>query len=123
MKGYGSGIIRCACSVTMAKGKNVSVYGSTPQRKRCPNCGRMLRVRLVTKVANRTPGTTAEKKRKRQDKVTGHVAVLEAENRELRTKVKELEKIIVQAKACVKEMQEEMTHRSERKHVKREKKE
>lgn len=93
MKRYGSGIIRCGCSTAMKRGKNVKINQRSPRRRVCPNCGRMLRVQLVTRVANKMPGTTAEAKRKRQTKLNVHVRVLEAENRALRTKVIELEKI------------------------------
>lgn len=115
MKGYGSGIIRCGCSTAMARGKNVKINARSPRRQVCPNCQRMLRVKLITKAVNRTPGTTATQKQKRRDKVSGHVAVLEAENRELRAKVKKLEQEIALAATCVKEMQEERTHRPRKK--------
>lgn len=69
MKNYGSGIIRCGCSAAMKRGKNVKVSRDSPRRRACPNCKRMLRIHLVTKAVNRTPGTTAIAKRKHQDKV------------------------------------------------------
>jgi hypothetical protein len=44
MKDYTLGIIRCRCSNLMRIGKQVKIYQYTRKRKKCPNCGKMLKV-------------------------------------------------------------------------------
>lgn len=50
MKDYRLGIIRCKCSHLMRAGKLVRIYEYTPDRKRCSNCNKNLRILLYKKV-------------------------------------------------------------------------
>lgn len=49
MKDYRVGIICCRCSNLMRIGKVVKIYEYTPDRKRCPNCNKNLRILLRKK--------------------------------------------------------------------------
>lgn len=42
MKDYKPGIIYCHCSNLMRIGKNVKIYEKTPDKKQCPNCGKVV---------------------------------------------------------------------------------
>ncbi len=44
MKDYKAGLVRHKCSHVMRKGKHVKVYQYTPERKRCPNCGKNISI-------------------------------------------------------------------------------
>jgi len=49
MKDYKPGIIRCRCSNLMRIGKQIKIYEYTPDRKRCPNCNKNLKVQRLVK--------------------------------------------------------------------------
>jgi len=48
MKDYDLGFITCRCSKRMRRrGKAVRIYEFTPKRKKCPNCGRMCKIKVA----------------------------------------------------------------------------
>lgn len=50
MKDYKAGLIQCKCSHAMRRGKLIKIYEYTPERKRCPNCNKNLRILVRKKV-------------------------------------------------------------------------
>jgi hypothetical protein len=44
MKDYISGLIRCRCSNLMRRGKFIKICEYTPDRKRCLNCNKNLKI-------------------------------------------------------------------------------